>query len=207
MRFLLFAVLSWGNVAILRAQVVAPLDSTVRCVVRTNKTEFYHREPIAFDVRLINYSKQPVVLVDGDINSSIWDCFPRPGFHIYRLRKRFPKKRLEKIPSLSCLKTWASSENFARVGPRQYMTLEVMQEAGVPLLFHSFKLYEHLTPGRYEVVFTYSTVTSASAISNFIHHQPKEKQVALQALVDRVARMNLSSAPIYLTITRAKKRG
>ena len=206
MRFLPLVLFGcWGGSAPLRAQAVAPGDSTrLRCVVRTLKTEYHYREPIAFEVQLINNSKQPVVLVDGHVNSGIWDCFPRPELRVYRLRKGLPKKQLEENAGSSCLKTWASAENFALVGPGQYITLESVREVGVPLLFHAFKFYEQLAPGQYEVTFTYSTVTNENAIRNFIYFQPKQKQAELRALVDRVSALTLNSAPLYLTITRSK---
>ena len=209
MRFLLLVLFScWGSIATLRAQIVAPVDTgSVRCVIRTSKTEYYFREPIAFDVRLINGSKQPVVLVDGDINCRLWDCFPQPVIRIYRLRGHLLKKLIEENYGSSCLRSWPSAENFALVGPSQYLTLEITREVGVPLLFRSFKFYEQLRPGEYEVRFSYSTVTDVSAIRRLIYDMPKNKQAEILTLINRVPAMNLNSAPIYLTITRAKRRG
>ena len=204
MRFLLLVLFScWGSTATLRAQVVASSDSAqLRCELRTLKTEFYFREPIAFDVRLINKSKAPVLVVDGDLNSDIWACFPEPRITVYQLRGKRPKKALETITRTSCLKTWANAENFALVGPGQYITLESVREVGIPLLFYAFKFYENLAPGRYEVVCTYSTVSNENVRNTVIGYQPKQQQAELRKLVSRVPTMTINSEPLYLTITR-----
>ncbi|MBO2012802.1 hypothetical protein [Hymenobacter negativus] len=201
----------WGSIATLRAQAVVSMDSSMfRCVVRTSQTDYYYREPIAFDVQLINDFKQPVLIVDGEVSSGMWSYFPEPELQVYRLRKHRPKEKMRLMFRSTCLRFWSMSEaqkGFVLLPPNQTHTLDFARDAGVPSLLCFSKSHERLRPGNYEVRYVYSTLTHKSQIRELIYSlagPDTVKQANIATLLSQLPALNWANTPVFLTIRRSK---
>lgn len=208
MRFLLLLCFAgWGSLATLRAQAVVPADSSmVRCVVRSLKTTYKYREPIGLDVQLISQAKQPVMLVDGEISSEIWEYFTPPELEVCRLGKNGPGDKVIRANRPGDLSFGVKLENLVVLQPNQLYPLLFTQEPYSWALISSVATNEPLRPGRYMVRFVYSTTVSNNGNLNEMIYQLAgarvKTQESLKAIIDQIPVVRAVSVPFYLTITR-----
>ena len=207
MRFLLLVLLGCcGSVAKLQAQAISLADtSLVRCVVKSMKATYQYREPMLFDVQLINQTNQPVMLIDGLLNSEVWEDFAELRIEAYPLGKHRTGATLNLEDEPGSVSFGTTRQNFVLIQPNQPHSLLYAQKSGGLLLSSSSIEYQPLKPGDYALRFIYLTATRERRIENnmtSLDRYSKPYQDELRSLLDQVPAVRAVSAPVLVTVTR-----
>lgn len=210
---LLGGLLGWGGCQAVAAQPAVAADSSViSCRIRPEKFVYKQGEVISFGVELWNKSATAQTLaysVDG--SEAGWRC-PAVEFTVHRLGPRARRTPVKPDLVVRCGNMDAMrEEDFVQVRPGAM--LKPCADSRYSWSIGRFD-FQHLVPGEYEVVFTYST-TPYTYLTDRIEYvdwylgadgqelpATTERGKLLHALVEQVPALKVRSNVIHLSIVK-----
>jgi hypothetical protein len=175
------------------------------CRIKPAQAAYKQGQQVRFAVELWNNTSETQVFATAVDGSEVnWRC-PSVGFSVYRLQQNAAKKAMKADLHVRCGNTDAMApEDFVEVPPGQMMNPCARSRYDQMTDWFNF---QHLPPGEYEVVFTYSTVPTGDTTWQSLadgRNEPAqtEKEIRVRSLIARVPSVTLVSNRAHLTITR-----